>query len=129
MTARPTPRSSATWQNNGWDKDPVIAAIEASKSHRELQKFHGVPASQLVKLPKDAADEAGWKAVYSRLGMPAEAKDYDLSGVKRADGTDVDQALADTLRAALHRGRVARTRRPRWPRRWSSTWTTSPPPT
>lgn len=97
------------WDNKGWKKDdPAAVAVEASKQARELQKHFGVPAEQLMRLPKDANDEAGWKGVHERLGMPKEAKDYDLSGVKRADGTDIEQALADTLRGALHRGRVGK---------------------
>lgn len=86
------------FQTKGWDKDPVTAAIEASKAHRNAEKFIGAPADQLLRLPKDAKDEAGWKAVWGKLGAPAEAKDYDLSAVKYADGTAIEDGFADTLR-------------------------------
>lgn len=99
------------WDNKGWKKDdPATIAIEASKAARELQKHFGVPAEQLIKLPKDAADEAGWKGVYARLGVPAEAKAYDLTGLKRADGSELDPALADALRASALAGRVPKDR-------------------
>jgi len=96
-------------ENKGWKKDdPVDVAINATKQARELQRHFGVPPDQLLKLPKDTTDEAGWKAVRERLGMPKEAKDYDFTGVKRADGSDLDTAFADTLRAALHKAGTAK---------------------
>ncbi len=110
----PVPPPSAPWyegkadaetigwlQNKGWDKDPVVAAIEASKARREAEKFLGVPAEQLLRLPKDATDEAGWQNVRQRLGAPKEAKEYDFTGVKFADGSELDQAFTDRMRNAL----------------------------
>ncbi len=67
-----------------------------------------MPADQLLRLPATTADEAGWKAVHSRLGVPAEAKDYDLSSVKFADGTELEQAFADSIRGALHAAKVSK---------------------
>lgn len=90
-------------QNKGWDKDPVVTAIEASKARREAERFLGTSPEHLLKLPKDATDEAGWTAVRQRLGAPKEAKEYDLSGVKHADGKDLDPAFTDTMRNALHK--------------------------
>lgn len=91
-------------QNKGWKLDDPRGAFEAAaKSSAELQKHFGVPADQILKLPKDATDEAGWAAVRQRLGMPKEAKEYDFSGVKRANGSDVDQSLTDALRGVLHK--------------------------
>jgi len=99
------------WDNKGWKKDdPAAVAIEATKQARELQKHFGVPPEQLIKLPKDAADEAGWKGVYSRLGVPTEAKDYDIAAVKHADGKEIDAALADTIRNSALAARVPKDR-------------------
>lgn len=98
-------------QNKGWKiDDPVATAVEAIKGHRELQKHFGVPPEQLIKLPKDAADEAGWKGVYTRLGVPSEAKDYDIAAVKHADGKEIDAALADTIRNSALAARVPKDR-------------------
>lgn len=89
-------------QNKGWKlDDPKIAFATAVTEHRKLQSHFGVPAEQLLKLPKDQADEAGWKQVYTRLGVPEDAKGYDFAGVKFADGKDLDAGFADTMRAAL----------------------------
>ncbi len=91
-------------EGKGWKKDdPIDVAINATKQARELAKHYGVPADQLLKLPSKADDEAGWKAVRERLGMPKEAKEYDLSTVKHADGKEIDGGLADALRAAMHK--------------------------
>jgi hypothetical protein len=91
-------------ENKGWKKDDVTdVAVNAVKQARELQKHFGVPPDQLLKLPKDTTDEAGWRNVRERLGAPKEAKEYDLAAVKRADGTDLNPALADAMRAAMHK--------------------------
>ncbi len=81
-------------QTRGWDKMPVEeAAINATKSHFEAQKFVGVPADRLIKLPTDAKDVESWRRdVWSRLGAGAKKEDYDFSGVK-----GLDTALATSL--------------------------------
>jgi hypothetical protein len=87
-------------QNTGWDKlDPGKAAIEAAKAHREAAKFIGVPADQILKMPKADAKPEEIKAFWSRLGA-GEAKDYDLSGVKM-NGQPLDEALSAAIRDSL----------------------------
>lgn len=86
-------------QNKGWKaEDPIEVAVAAVRAHREAERHIGVPADQILRLPKDKNDEAGWKSVWDRLGAPAEAKDYDFTAVKSADGTAIDQAFADAIR-------------------------------
>lgn len=86
--------------NLGLDKKTATeAALSAVKSHREVQKFVGVPAEQLIRVPTDPKDEAGWGKVWQRLGAPVEAKGYEFTGLKHADGTDVAPALLDAVRA------------------------------
>jgi hypothetical protein len=105
------PEMLGFWQNKGYNAaDPATVAIEATKAAMQAQTFIGAPPDQLIKLPKDASDEAGWKGVWSRLGVPAEAKDYDFSSIKSADGKDLDPAFADVMRAALHKGNVGKDR-------------------
>lgn len=107
------PEMLGFWQNKGYNAaDPATVAIEATKAAMQAQTFIGAPPDQLIKLPKDATDEAGWKGVYSRLGVPAEAKDYDLSTIKTADGNDLDAGLADVMRSAFHRGNVGKDKAP-----------------
>lgn len=99
------------WQNKNYDlSDPAKIAVAATKAAIEAQKFVGVPPQQLVRLPADAKDEAGWKSVYNRLGVPADAKDYDLTGVKWADGTDLQDGFTATMRDAMLSARVPKDR-------------------
>lgn len=95
------------WDNKGWKKDdPKALATELTKAWKGLEKHFGAPADQILRLPKDGTDETGIKAMRAKLGVPDDAKGYDFSAVKRADGSDVDPALADTLRGALHKSGV-----------------------
>lgn len=83
-------------QTHGWDTlDAPAAAAQLSKSYWELQKLQGVPADQILKLPKDAADADGWKAVWRRLGAPEKPEDYTFEGVDLGDET---AAFTDTIR-------------------------------
>lgn len=82
------------WANKGWaNKSAAEVALEATKAWKAAEGFVGVPADQIIRMPKDAADEAGWNTVYTKLGRPSDAKEYDLTTVKRADGSALD---ADT---------------------------------
>lgn len=110
----PPPPPPATWyegktadaeiighiQTKGWDKKPVHeAALEAIKAHRDAEKYIGAPANQIIRLPTDPKDEAGWKGVWQRLGAPADAKDYDFTGIKTAAGTDIGEDVQGFVRA------------------------------
>lgn len=56
----------------GW-QDPA-AAVE---SYRNLEKLQGVPADQLLRLPK-AGDKDAYGKLYDRLGRPQSADGYEL---------------------------------------------------
>lgn len=87
------------WQNRGWDKKTAAeVAVEATRAHREAEKLIGAPANEMIRLPKDPKDEAGWKNVWERLGAPKTAADYKFDNVKDAAGNPLPQALVDTLR-------------------------------
>lgn len=91
-------------QNRGWDKKPAPeVAIEAIKQWKEAEKMVGVPTNQVLRLPKDAADEAGWNALWAKLGKPAQAKEYDFSSVKFSDGTKIDDNFTNTMRETAFR--------------------------
>jgi len=88
------------WQNQGIaDKTPAEVAIAMTKAHREAQKYIGIPADQIARIPKADAPEADQNAFWQRLGAGKEAKDYDFTTVKDAAGNPIDPALADALRA------------------------------
>lgn len=86
-------------QQRGLDRKTAIEAVaETIKAHRAAEKFVGVPTDQLIRMPQNAADEAGWKNLWTKIGKPAEAKDYDFTAVKRADGTALDDNFANFMR-------------------------------
>lgn len=89
------------WQNKGWKvDDPKEVALAATRQAREAEKFFGVPADQILKMPKPDAKPEDIKAFWSKLGAPAEAKDYDFSAVKDAAGNPIGAPLADAIRNA-----------------------------
>jgi len=86
-------------QNRGWHtKSAPEVAVEAIKAWKGAEKLVGVPADQVLRIPKDVKDEAGWKTVWSRLGKPAEAKEYDFSAIKYSDGTALDDTFVENAR-------------------------------
>lgn len=105
--------TQGAFKNKGWDtKSPAEAAREALKSYREVESHIGVPKDQILRMPKDAADEAGWKALFGRLGVPADAKGYDFKEVKFADGKDMDATFVDAIAPALLAAGVSKDRAP-----------------
>lgn len=100
-TAGVAPEVLGMWQNKGWDvTDAAKVAIAASQSFSEAEKFIGQPANMLVRLPSGPADEAGTKALWAKLGAPADVAGYDLAGVKRADGTALEPAFEQAFKQA-----------------------------
>jgi len=99
--AAPAPAPAAPWYSTFSDADLKSyvetkgfpgdsKGIEAmAGSYRNLEKHFGVPAEQLLKLPKDETDKANWDRVYDRLGRPAKPEDYELQA---AEGEDSDYA-------------------------------------
>lgn len=80
------------FQNRGTDKgDAKAAALAASRAHREAEKLIGAPAAELIRLPKDPNDTAGWTTVRERLGVPKDANGYAdaFKVIKHADGSDL----------------------------------------
>lgn len=89
------------WDNKGWKKDDVREiALAATKQAREAEKHFGVPADQLLKMPKADAKLEDIKAFWGKLGAPADAKEYDLSAVK-INGEPLNESLDAALRASL----------------------------
>lgn len=73
--------------SQGWDKlDPAQAALAAVTIAREAQTRLGGPLDEMLRVPKDTSD-AAWNTVYERMGVPKDATAYDLSSVKRLDGS------------------------------------------
>ncbi len=83
--------------NKGWhNKDVATVALEASRAHRELEKHIGVPANELIRLPKTPTAPE-WKDVYAKLGAPSDPANYKFDGLKMGD-EDLTPALQDFFR-------------------------------
>jgi hypothetical protein len=105
------PETVGFWQNKGLDpNDPVKVAEGLTKFYREVERFVGAPPDEMIRIPKSNAAESDIRAYWNRIGVPAEAKDYDLSSVKTADGKEIDTARADVFRTAALAARVTKER-------------------
>ena len=92
------------WTNKGWlAKDPKEIVVEATKAWKEAERFVGAPANELVRIPKEGADEASWNKVWQRFGKPADAKEYDFSTAKYADGRAPEDKFLDAMRQTAFR--------------------------
>ena len=101
--------TSGYLQNRGWDKlSAKDAALAATKAHREAEKLIGAPPEQVIRLPKDANDAEGWAKVHTRLGVPADVKDYDFSTVKFTTGEVVDDEFAGELRSVAGEAKLTK---------------------
>jgi len=94
----------AHWQNKGYDvNDPIKVSTELTKAYREAEKLVGAPPTQVVRIPVDPVkDPDGMKAVFQRLGMPIDPKDYDFPVLKNDKGEVTDKALEAALRTAAN---------------------------
>lgn len=71
-----------------------------AKSYVHAQKLVG---RDKLPLPKDETDELGWNEVYSRLGRPEKAEDYQLGNADaEKDGFTVDGTIMGKFKAAAH---------------------------
>lgn len=95
------------WQNKGLPvDDPKAFGVKITELYQNAEKFIGVPADQVIRLPKADAKPEEISAFRQRLGVPAEAKDYDFTTIKDAAGQPLAAPLADALRAASHEAGV-----------------------
>jgi hypothetical protein len=82
-------------QNKGWD-DPT----KTVRDYKNLEKYHGVPADQLLKLPKSFDEDGALDPIYDRLGRPASPDKYDI---KLPDGASVDEGRLKAAREIGHK--------------------------
>lgn len=59
-------------QNKGFKNPSDLAS-----AYQNLEKFHGVPADRMIKLPENMDTPEG-RAVWERLGAPKDPKEYNL---------------------------------------------------
>ena len=66
------------------------AALKTVAAHRAAESKLGVPADQLVRLPKGTDDVEGQNALWAKLGRPEAADGYALKEVPGVDDAFVD---------------------------------------
>lgn len=77
-------------QNKGWK-----SAADAALAHRAAERLIGADrAGRTITLPTDENDQAGWQAVFEKLGRPAKAEDYKLPIPEGGDDTFAKAAAA-----------------------------------
>lgn len=82
-------------QNKGLhDKTPEETAIAVAKMHMEAEKFVGAPADQLIRLPKDRADQAAWQGVWDKLGALKDGVNPDYS-TAAVNGKSIPKDIQD----------------------------------
>ncbi len=90
----------AGWaENRGLTKmDANAAAVAAAKGHYNAEKYMGVPADKLLRIPDwDKADKVEIDQFFNKMGRPADAKDYQL---KVPDG--VDPTFSEFAKGMFH---------------------------
>ena len=93
-------------QQKGWDiSDPTKAFAAATQAYLGAERHIGKPPERLALIPEASAQPEEINAFWQRLGMPKEAKEYDLSGVK-LNGEPLEADFAETLRSAFHANRI-----------------------
>lgn len=101
------PEALQFYQRKQYDLSDPMKLIEGlTRGYQGAEKLLGVPAERMLRIPLPNADTSEISQYWQQIGVPKEAKDYDLSAVKFGDGTELDQAFADMIRGSMHRNRV-----------------------
>lgn len=71
----------------GLDKLPADQALaKVLPMYRGAEQKLGVPADQLLRMPKDENDAEGWNAVMAKLGRPENPDGYGLQAPEGSNG-------------------------------------------
>lgn len=68
------------------------------ESYRNFEKLQGVPQDRLLKLPENLDSPEG-RAIFEKLGMPKDAKDYNV----KISEDFADETFGDWLRGVAHK--------------------------
>jgi hypothetical protein len=85
-------------QNKGWD-----TPVKSLEAYKNLEKFHGVPAEQIVKLPSTEGEAGEWDAVYDKLGRPEDAEGYGEFAMPEGVEAPIDADRVKWAAAAFHK--------------------------
>ncbi len=81
------------------------SAEQAVKSYMNAEKLIGVPADQMLRIPKDG-DLEGQQAFYAKLGKPAEASSYELTLPEGAEKTPEIEQFQEHMRGVFHKANL-----------------------
>ncbi len=113
VAATPEPVAAApaqTWQQQHLSADPDLLAnpmfermdsvAALAKEHANAQKLIG---ADKVVIPGDDATEEEVRAFRTKLGVPLESKDYDLSGIEVPEGLPWDEGFQTSMVDSMHK--------------------------
>ena len=79
-------QTESSWLDTLGNDDRALAEArawdtpdKALKSYRDLERLKGVPADRLVTLPGEEASPEEWRDVYTKLGAPETADQYEIN--------------------------------------------------
>ncbi|MFQ5471539.1 MAG: hypothetical protein ACE5FA_01460 [Dehalococcoidia bacterium] len=78
-------------------KIPDVAAL--AKEHVNVQKLIGVDK---IAAPREDWGDEEWGQLFSRLGRPDSAEDYDLGEIERPKDIPWDEGFEKTMMGAMH---------------------------
>ncbi|MEE9540671.1 MAG: hypothetical protein V3V85_04160 [Candidatus Thorarchaeota archaeon] len=80
-------------QNKGWTDSPM----KALEAYQNLEKFHGVPADKIIKIPGEGES---MDAVYDKLGRPEAADKYEIA---LPEGVSLDTNRMKAMSETAHK--------------------------
>ena len=102
-------------ENRGLTKLEANAALpEVIKGFRNAEKYIGVPAEQIIRMPKADAPAEAWNDVYTKLGRPADPAGYEVT---IPDGVDGD--FADWAKKSFHELGISKSQGDKLAAKWN----------
>lgn len=108
----PTPEAAAPVTPGSWrdslsadlQGNPTLAGINSvedlAKEHVNVQRIIGVDK---MPRPQEGWTEEQWGEHHTRMGRPADVKDYDLSKLEVQEGYPVDEGFQGAMVEAMHK--------------------------
>ena len=113
--ATATPPASFDWSKAGLDESNLALVTDRQwkspgdvvTSYRNLEKLTGVPADQLIRLPKDN-DPKAWNEVFTKLGRPESPDKYVIKVPEGQSGDFAKMASSWFHEAGLSQSSVTK---------------------
>lgn len=102
-----TPATTGNWRDSLPDdlrSNPTLESLDSvealAKEHINVQKLIG---TEKIERPKEDWTPDQFADFYTKLGRPAEAKDYDLEGIERPEGLPWDDGFQESMIGVMHK--------------------------